>query len=188
MKKYVLLVLLMLFSGITSAASLSISNPVATTGVSNASVGVDQFAFGGDFATVLFNEDFDLFDQFSVSLDLKSSISGFAKFNIALTLLDEWNISIVGADNSTVFSGSGIGFQSVNVDTKLMQSQALYNLVITGNSFLGSNSLRGLEVFITEIQVSEVPLPAAFWLFGTALMGGLAFRRNRMKKLSAQAA
>ncbi|MCD8512172.1 MAG: PEP-CTERM sorting domain-containing protein [Nitrincola sp.] len=39
-----------------------------------------------------------------------------------------------------------------------------------------------------NIQVSEVPLPAAFWLFGTALVGGLAFRRNRMKKLSTQAA
>jgi len=188
MKKYVFLLLLMVFSGVTSAASLTISNPTATTGASNNLVGVDGFSFLGNSASVNFNDDFDLFDEFRVSLDLVSSISGFASFNISLTVLDTWNVSIVGVDNTTVFSGSGDGFQSLNVDTSLMQSQALYNLVITGSSFVGSNSLRGLEVYITDIHVSEVPLPAAVWLFGTALLGGLAIRRKRQRSLNLQVA
>ena len=180
MKQAIMLTVLLLFSVVSNAASIEIGNPVAYSGPEDASVKLLQSStISNSYVEAIFEENFELGQRFSVGFELAPSVDGFLSVDIGATLQRGWDVTIIDQLNNPVFSGSSTGLDLVHVNSSLMQAGSVYNLLVSGREFVGSQSLRGLTITMENIQVSEVPLPAAVWLFGTALLGGLALRRKR---------
>lgn len=65
----------------------------------------------------------------------------------------------------------------------------LFNVALIGNKFQFANKNSGFnsdlahkyEFYIDSMTVSAVPIPAAIWLFGSAMLGFTAMRRNNKK-------
>lgn len=191
MNRIIVLAVLLVFSSLTNAAAISIGNPVAVTGASNTPVLLSESVstINNDYVNAVFVDNFNFRQEYGVTFALRPQVTGFLSFNINISVLTPWNLSVIGEDNTSVFSSIVNGTQLLSVNTSLMQSGGLYNLIISGNDFVGTaGALRGLTVTIQDIAVSEVPLPAAVWLFGSVLLGGFAIRRKRQKMLSLQSA
>lgn len=180
--------MLVLTSTYASAASVGItniysstSNVTPTSGIQNGLVIADSFVL---------QTPVDNFQAFSVGFDLEFNSESLFGFDLRLNNTMPWSVSVISLNNSFSTTLSSTGTSSVSFSPNLVNAGEVYRILIEGTARLSgpSSGPRFLSVTMENIQVSEVPLPAAFWLFGTALMGGLAFRRNRMKKLSAQAA
>jgi hypothetical protein len=73
-----------------------------------------------------------------------------------------------------------IGGGNVQFDTFLLQNLSLSEIATIGLGWLDHFSkLDGPAFDIYRIShISEVPVPAAFWLFGTALIGFIGFSRK----------
>ncbi len=83
-------------------------------------------------------------------------------------------------DGATLVSESRVALDSDNLFNQVISysgtaiTSALYALVATGSIELGSAAES-----IDNLSFSPVPIPAAFWLFGTALIGLVGFNRRR---------
>jgi hypothetical protein len=111
---------------------------------------------------------FELADAGSVSVS-------FSDNELTSTFIDLLNVSeftvLDGASNA-LFS-TGIGGDLVNATFTLSGLAAgLYTLQFVGNA----NGAIGAAY---DVTVSSVPLPAAAWLFGTALIGFVTFSARR---------
>ncbi len=103
-------------------------------------------------------------DEFTVSLSYESNTG-----TQTISLLDEWSDSatfanerydaVIAIDNLSVGLGNGmISFMlQENIDTS------------------------GTRVHLDNVAVSAVPVPAAIWLFGTALVGLVGFGKRKSK-------
>ncbi|WP_036519932.1 VPLPA-CTERM sorting domain-containing protein [Nitrincola sp. A-D6] len=166
----------MLASFAASAASVSINNPTVLAGsgdVLSINLPATQYTFGSEFVPG---------EATSVSWDtvLTGASMGLVNFNVSSTLLD-WSLSIFDGSSTTVLTSNNAD-NSVVSSLFTMSSGIVYNLIMTGTSAINSFTVG----FAYPPAVSEVPLPAAVWLFGSVLLGGLALRR-RSKKENMQA-
>ena len=175
MKKLILGAVLMLASFAVSAASFNISNPTVTgSGVvfSATDNGVTAIAPLGTTAGATF------------AGQLVGAASATANFEVFVTGLTNWSFSVVNnVTNEVVGSLSNqttVG-EFVAVSATVLGS-AIYSLVFSGTV---TNPLYVNATFV-PVALSDVPLPAAVWLFGSVLLGGLAMRR-RSQKMNAQA-
>ena len=176
MKKLILGAVLLLVSFTASAASVTISNPQVIEG-SGSVMSVDasgaQFTFGSEFVA-----------PESVAVSWNTTLTGISlglvDFDVSSTLVD-WSLSIFDGVNETVLSANNLANSSVS-SLFTMTGGTVYTLVMTGTAAISSFTAS----FAYPPSVSEVPLPAAVWLFGSVLLGGLAMRR-RSQKMNAQA-
>ena len=165
MKKLILGLVLMLSSFMVNAASVTIS-PTLTS--------------WGGYTTGL--QDFEVFQLSQDSFSL-----GQATVELT-TSLNDWSFSLYsGTDventNSLILSGGTILSNVKTSFTFSMIGGEIYSLMVSGSR--GDNP-SFTTAFTLPVEVSEVPLPAAVWLFGSVLLGGLAMRR-RSQKMNAQA-
>lgn len=115
-------------------------------------------------------------------------------YNETLKLVFDTTVSLdsmrfVDGEHYTNFVGD---FQiRINEDDSLLYTLSLaeYPLLsnFVGNTFefislAGPNSGVGEEFYINTLNISAVPLPAAAWLFGSALLGFAGFRRRFRNK------
>jgi len=116
--------------------------------------------------------------------------------NETLTLLFDTTVSLDGlrfvdGEHFTNFNGN---FQiRVNNDDSLLYTLSLAEFPLLGStidligttfdfiSLAGPNSGYQEEFYINTLNVSTVPLPAAAWLFGSALFGFAGLKRFRKK-------
>jgi hypothetical protein len=98
-------------------------------------------------------------------------------------VLEEMDLLVPGFDNSESFAGlffvtstpefGAIGTQLLNV---VLPSAGAYVLAIGGEGFGFENSY----AYNLSVTAAPVPLPAAAWLLGSALLGLGALRRRRV--------
>ncbi|WP_151669227.1 hypothetical protein [Nitrincola schmidtii] len=166
MKKLILGAVLMLASFVVSAASVSIT-PVS---------GAIQLS-AGDY--------YQAGNTSTFQLELNGIDTGIASVGFTASLSD-WSYSLFeGTDTSgtPAFSAGTFVANSAQGFSLTMVSSVIYSLVLSGDV---GTSFGFLTTFNVPIEVSEVPLPAAVWLFGSVLLGGLAMRR-RSQKMNVQA-
>lgn len=186
-------IVFLLVSTLASAASVTISNPVAVTGFEGdqSPVPVTSFFTTDTSATASFLDGMNSFQPFRIELDILTSATGMLSFDLA-TSVDEWSVSIfntatnVSTELGTLFVEGQAGQLAgllAEVDANIV-----YKLVVYGEYLNDMGSSRDFTLMLSDIVLSEVPLPAAVWLFGTVLLGGVAIRRKRKKALSLQAA
>lgn len=75
-------------------------------------------------------------------------------------------------------SSLGVGFQGFLVKYATFSMVALFDDVITNLSYITHTGQDVSHIVYFNTSISEVPLPAAVWLFLPALMGFLGFRRR----------
>ena len=113
-------------------------------------------------------------------------------YNETLTLVFDTTVSLDGlrfvdGEHYTNFAGN---FQlRINNDDSLLYTLSLAEFPLLGStipfigntfefiSLAGSRSGYAEEFYINTLNVSAVPLPAAAWLFGSALLGFAGFKR-----------
>ena len=175
MKKLILGAVLMFASFAASAASFNINNPIVTgtgTVFSQTDNGVTALAPVGSIAGASFTGQ------------LVGAASATANFAVFVNGLTNWSFSVIdNATNSVVDSIIGQTTTGTLVPVSVsVLGGAIYSLVFTGSV---TDPLYVNATFV-PVALSDVPLPAAVWLFGSVLLGGIAMRR-RSQKMNAQA-
>ncbi|MFN3880752.1 MAG: hypothetical protein ACK4L8_04900 [Nitrincola lacisaponensis] len=193
MKRLMTGIVLLLASTLASAATVTISNPVAVTGFEGdqSSVPVSSFFTTDTSVTASFLDGMNAYQPFRIELDVLTSVTGALSFDLA-TSVDEWAVSIVNtATNVVTELGSWFVLNQAGQLTGLLaevEADTVYKLVVYGDYLHDMDFSRDFTLTLSNIALSEVPLPAAVWLFGSVLLGGLALRRKRQKSVSAQMA
>ena len=156
-------------SGVTDFAVYIATNPVHDRNdASNAWAG-DSEGFG---SPVLGNIEFDLGDIYqlsSLALWSQSNMNGIDSFSI-FTSLDAAFTSVtdIGTFNAAVLS-------PITAQTFAMPSTAQFVRLKINSNHGGSNVNIGEVAF----EVSNVPIPAAVWLFGSGLVGLACITRRK---------
>lgn len=188
MRKLSLLVIFLIVPMFASAASLTISNPVKLAGPSLAEASIVSFsgsALSAELSSVSNLQAFGV--QFDLTITSSSPVTLSFDANVNNNL--PWSVSLLSEDGTTSF-GSALsnGFTGIVFNSGQLEAFTTYKLLVQGDQAFLFGTNRSLSIALDNIVVSEVPLPAAVWLFGSALIGGLAIRRKRLKKLTSQAA
>jgi hypothetical protein len=126
-----------------------------------------------DAITVQKNSNSAFIDEHTLTLS-SASATGF-QFDISLIdnslggmpglKLDLWNADLT-ALLETITSPGG---------SSLWLSLGTYKLIVSATSVIGSLP----EQYTIQGNISSVPVPAAIWLFGSALMGLIGFSRRK---------
>ena len=175
MKKLILGAVLMFASFAASAASFNINNPTYTgTGsyFSETDNGVLALGTMGTTAGSTFTGQ------------LVGAASATANFEVFVSGLTNWSFSVIDSATNVVvdsITGQTTTGTYVPVSTSVLGG-VIYSLAFTGTV---TDPLYVNATFV-PVALSDVPLPAAVWLFGSVLLGGLAMRR-RSQKMNAQA-
>lgn len=172
MKKTMLFFAALLLSFNVSAASLDLVGAVGNTGTVGLSSGSTVTAATSTIATGA-----TLFDSFTLSSDTATTATLSLTFNplSTFTSVSLVNGGIVGLDITKIGS---LGILEYTWELAAMTDYVI-NIFI-GNALAGSN----YDLRVTT-GISEVPLPAALWLFAPALIGFLGFRRKASKLVAA---
>lgn len=192
MKKMLFGLVLMMASFAVSAATISIGNPTVTPG--NFHLGTPGYSnslltdtqrtdtinsgyltawAGGSLAT-----SWVLSSDVDASFSLGVSGSGTSGMN-------SWTVSILSSGGALLASGTlGSVFENLMIaagDTlTAVVAGTISSSIFASKSYTASLSL-------SNIAVSEVPLPAAVWLFGSVLMGAVALRRRKARQVAVAA-
>ncbi len=128
--------------------------------------------------------EFTLGSLANVSLDTLSSIDGIGdEYDTILALYDDSGALVVDDDGNTQADGCTTIFASCQTFSSLaggtyIAGVAEYDALFESNWTVSDNPLMGHGEIILSINVSAVPVPAAVWLFGTALIGFVGMSRR----------
>jgi len=167
MKKTTLFFAALLFSLNASSASLSLvgagSNSGTVTGSSGEVVTANWSGGGNGGATIN--------DSFTVSSDAATTGTLSMTFN---PLIPKTSVSIFDGFTTTALDVVRVGALGVLQYSWMLEAATDYVIsVMIGRGAAGSNyDLR------IDSGISEVPVPAALWLFAPALLGFLGLRRK----------
>lgn len=169
MKKTMLFFTALLLSFNVSAASLSLVGDAGNTGTVDLSSGSVVTA-----ATSSLAAGATVSDAFTVTSDTATSATLALTFNplaptTAVSIFD--GINIFGLDITNI--------GSLGILEYTWALEAATDYVI--NVFIGEAALGGNYDLRIVTGVSEIPVPAALWLFAPALLGFLGFRRKVSK-------
>jgi hypothetical protein len=184
MKKLLLGVVLMLVSSIATSATISIGNPTITN--SNLLIGPNS--------NLVSSQELSRIDTINSNLWLGGTVR--AEWNILASNDSSFTLNMISNHSNranwtvSIFDMVTGSWNDYSYGTAFDIALAAGNSIkvamtgIIARSFLQSKSFNTtLNVSgLTNLEVSEVPLPAAVWLFGSVLLGGLAFRRKAAQK------
>ena len=74
------------------------------------------------------------------------------------------------------FDGNGVDFQTYTYDYTINAAADSFKIVLLGN-VAAQTSFDNVGIIVPD--TTAVPVPAAAWLFGSALAGLVAVRRNK---------
>ncbi|THK43076.1 hypothetical protein E8Q33_00040 [Methylophaga sp. SB9B] len=171
MKKTMLFFAAMLFSFNVNAASLSLvgaDSNAGTVGIASGSVVTSGWSAGGIGGTTIN-------DVFTVSSDVATTGTLSLTFNPLIP--NRTSVSIFDGVTTTLLDVIRIGSLGVVEYSWMLEAATNYVIsVMIGRGAAGSNyDLR------LDSGISEVPVPAALWLFAPALLGFFGLRRKAMK-------
>ncbi|MDO8825438.1 hypothetical protein [Methylophaga sp.] len=170
MKKTMLFFAALLLSFNASAASLTLVGDAGNTGTVGIGSGTVVTASTSSIAAGAL-----VSDAFTVTSDTAATATLSLTFN---PLAPTTAVSIFDGMNIVGLSITKIGSLGVLEYTWLLEAATEYVInVFIGKALAGSN----YDLRLTTTGISEVPLPAALWLFGPALLGFLGFRRKANK-------
>ena len=178
MKNLLLGVVLMLVSSIAASATITIGNPMTS---SNGSPSFSNITNQGNVRSDLVNAGVNLFStsrDFQTSWKIESFENVSLDLTLAIDLSRDWSVTIL-SENNTILDQGNLG--TIFSGLALSSDSPIF-VVLAGS--IGWFQTREFNTTLTlsNLAVSEVPLPAAAWLFGSALIGGLAFRRKAAQK------
>lgn len=208
MKKNLLVFVLTLIASISvNAASMNSSHRI--TGDISTSTEVDQFTFsvlaGTTVTFDVLSHEVDSFTNAFVDLDGNNQVNN-PHFDSAIFLFDSLGQELANNDDMgfiALLNGSDTNGSVNFLDSFLnytFASAGIYTLAIIDNEngLSGANIFAGLRSpgdtgsYIIDIigdgpitlnpTVSPVPVPAAAWLFGSALLGFVGLRRKKQKQ------
>ena len=195
MKKLLIGAVMMMISSIVVAAPITIGNPSVTSSgnptfnnnsntglerVDQINTNVPNFSLQRDITS---SWNIEASENTSFTLDL--SVSSNSTWLLSSIDTGNWQVSILDTANNTVLTTNSLGS---SFDLTLLAGQSI-TAMIAGSIALGEVRTFTSTLTISDLSVSEVPLPAAVWLFGSVLLGGLAMRRKvAQKRLEAVAA
>lgn len=157
-----------------TVASLSLTASAATVTVATP-VDVQIYINSPTVVPGFFSDTYNF--TISVQSDTADSVSnhlltGFIKRKtVTITDISNLNLSIYDASNTLLSStGDNISANGINV------AAGSYHAVVTGNA-IGTNG--GLYSLSLYAEPSAVPVPAAFWLLGSGLLGLVGIARRK---------
>lgn len=192
-KRTFLGLLLFMVSTYTLAASVTINNAVFSEprlfSGSDSNLFYQMGDLGDEYAVS--SDAFNYLDPFRVEVDIETLVSGTLTFDLGTSALN-WAYSLVNSVTEEVVSAgswtANIFIPSAGVLTEqsaLVEAKAVYKLIIEGDKYEDNVDNRSFDMAMSNIELSEVPLPAAVWLFGSVLLGGLALRRKKRLAIAA---
>ena len=115
----------------------------------------------------------------TVTITVSGSVSG-AVFKLADTLVDGYTVDYQLYDSGMNAVGASWTMTDLGVTSLNLAQAGVYRALSTGTYYLqyAFNNGDPLAIGVTT-QISAVPLPAAAWLFGSALLGFGAMRRKQ---------
>lgn len=133
-------------------------------------------------------------DPLNLSVDFGFAFSDITNINLTGTFSgdlwdggEQWTVDGYGGQSNTSTTSRSSFTSNTPHDipfrTDLMDGLAsfVFRSSIEGTSF----NLASLRITIDGTQVSAVPIPAALWLFGPALLGFIRFRRKAVNTAAA---
>lgn len=185
MKKLMLCVMLMVLSFTLNAATISIGNPTVTAAglfspkVTNtylsSTLRIDNIKSG-----YLFGGPVSVAWDLAATKDSRFSLGMFGNGTYGMhgsLFKGPWTVSVLDGEGTVLKSGI---LGSVFDDLVLKTGDTITAVVSGTIRLIGSKSFT-TGLFLTN--VTETPLPAAVWLFGSVLLGGLAMRRRKAKQM-----
>ncbi|THK43077.1 hypothetical protein E8Q33_00045 [Methylophaga sp. SB9B] len=170
MKKTMLFFAALLLSFNASAASLTLVGDAGNKGTVGISSGEVVTASTSPLASGAF-----VSDAYTVTSDIAAIATLSLTFN---PLAPTTAVSIFDGMDIVGLSITKIGSLGILEYTWLLEAATEYVInVFIGKALSGSN----YDLRLTAAGISEVPLPAALWLFAPALLGFLSFRRKANK-------
>ena len=171
MKKTMLFFAALLLSFNVSAASLELVGAVGNKGTVGIASGSTVTA-----ATSSLSKGATVFDSFTLKTDAATTATLSLTFN---PLAPTTSVSIFDGTDIIGLSILKIGSLGILEYTWVLDAATEYVInIFIGKALAGSN-------YDLRIATSEVPLPAALWLFAPALIGFLGFRRKANKLVAA---
>jgi hypothetical protein len=171
---------LLLCTSLASAAQISAGSTIAFFGISSTSGNLPDSGAGSLSVTsaqvAVTTDDFDVLVPVGSAATFANPISWDATGAITAPASGAtlWNVS--SAPLASFILGSGTASQT---DAGLLEIVATGTLTLLGyDDTPGSFVFNETGLTFSSQTVSEVPLPAAVWLFGTALLGLGAIRRR----------
>ena len=182
--KKIIPALLLLFSGYTSAATISMDTAFTTANVNDVFtinvIGTD-FLSNVDGGGINISFDSSVVNILSVSID--ESVWDFGGFGINTGSIDNINGTLDGVMVNTFANVKGnfviatIEMQAIAVgDSLLSLSEYVLNPWASGGSLINPDFI---DASVNVTTVSAVPVPAAVWLFGSGLIGLAGFARRK---------
>ncbi len=184
MKQLIIISLLFTINtGITLAAQLSVDlipgSNVDTTLSTSGNFNIDIIL---NNATDLAGFEFDL--EFDNTVLTATSITSGNVFGMDTFLIDD----AISTGNVS-FSETSLAIAGLNINKPTVIASLSFDAIFSGKSILSLTNVilsdsAGLEISavnLTSGEVTVVPVPAAFWLFITGLMGmlGISTKSNR---------
>ncbi|QEW06234.1 hypothetical protein [Nitrincola iocasae] len=188
MKKMLLALVLMLASFAVSAASISIGNPTVSPGnFYIGSPGYTNTTLTDTLRTDTIQSGYAILGgQLSTSWALSSDVDASFSLGVSGTGtsgMASWTVSILNSGGDLLTSGSlGSVFESLMISAGDTLTAVIAG-TISSNIFASKSFSASLA--LSSIQIAETPLPAAIWLFGSVLLGGLAMRRRKAQQVAA---
>ena len=182
MKKLILGALLMFTALTINAAPIVFENPVVTSpnvGTVTSGIVGDVYEVNGSGFGIGTNTPIDVDIEAYNTASSPLLVNLFADITFA-----NWSMTILENGSQIWNSGDQSGNQFLTASISMSPASSIYNIILNGTS----TQLGGFNVKFAypPEAIGEVPLPAAVWLFGSVLLGGLAMRR-RSQKMNAQA-
>ena len=144
----------------------------ALSDIAGGNFGIASFGFNLDSAVDLSSDDFLLPDKWKVQFNKGMSVAG--KFDVRLlgtgqTRQDPLQFSVLGLELENIIPGFASHVAGFEIE----------HCGIEGHHHGSMNNISS-AFFYGDRLVSEVPVPAAFWLFGSGivLLGRVATRRR----------
>lgn len=175
------------------------------------SVGAATFDVTGDFSGSDFSfgpSDVELSGDWSFTFDDTASLTGISLSTLSVTPTGDVNLTGTTFDTSNVFAEVSLNSLSGNISNITIYGQNagtgqsggiddLYVVYMFNGSlhqvgYTDSDTNFALSAVdsgsFVATEVSAVPLPAALWLFGPALLGFMGFRRKAVNTVNVVAA
>lgn len=119
-----------------------------------------------------------------VHVEFGAAFNSTAANNVGVRLLG-WNSAPTSFSGYNILGGNNLNSLTTDSDTQTWQYTSFDIPLASGMHYLalGIHAKNGIATFadnaFVDLKISSVPVPAAVWLFGSAFLGLVAYRKKR---------